>query len=250
MLTALRRILQLIGLGQSRCLHCATPFFPAQLPENSISQVLCPLCQKLLAAYHGPACRICGLPGAAAICPACKRKRPPWLGSAAYGLYEGALRDLLLRLKFSGEIRLARLLAEFLLQACQKLPRPDLLLPIPQHPGRLYERGYNQAHEIGRQFAKLSALPLGANLLLRARPGIAQEALTAQERRKNLLNAFHAKAEVRGKVIWLIDDVLTTGSTCEAATTALLAAGAKNIWLLTVARTPLRQDANANSAYL
>lgn len=235
-----------LGFGQKRCLHCATPYFSGETGDNCISESLCPACQNLFVQYTGSVCQYCGVPTSAEICPACKRAKPLWQSLAYFGLYDGPLRNLLLRLKFSAEIRLTRLLAEFLLQACQILPKPDLLIPIPQHYSRLYERGYNQTHEIARQFAQLSTLPFKPALLSRIKPGIAQEALTAKERRLNLRDAFTARPEVCNTVIWLIDDTLTTGSTCNAATKALGDAGAKAVHVLTVARTPLAQAGNRN----
>ena len=145
---------------------------------------------------------------------------------------------MLLRLKFGAETALAHVFADFLHFSSICLPRPDFIVAVPQYPGRLARRGFNQAHEIAKILAKLAGFACSANILQRVRAGMPQEGLTAEERRSNLANAFLAGNAARGRVIWLIDDVFTTGSTCASATDALLAAGASRVYLLFVARTP------------
>lgn len=237
----LKHLRSWLGFGEVRCAHCLAPYFKEDLrnPDLSASLRLCPDCQESFYAYLGPTCRRCGLPTEKSYCKACKTDPPPWDHLAYYGLYQGPLRDIILRLKFDAEIHLARLLAEFLLEAIKCLPEPDLILAIPQFPKRLRKRGFNQAHEIGRYLAALTGFPLTSTALLRVRSGPAQENLSAQQRRVNMAGAFKAGPEIKGKSIWLLDDVLTTGSTCRAATEALFEAGARKVSLVFAARTPL-----------
>lgn len=164
---------------------------------------------------------------------------PPWAGIAYHGLYEGLLRELILRLKFSADLAVTPLLADFLLQACQNLPAPDYLIAIPQFTGRLRERGFNQAHETARLMAKSAGFAYRTDLLLRIKAGPPQEGLSAAERKANMQDVFRAHDRVAGQTIWLIDDVLTTGSTCASAARCLLAKGAQAVYLLVIARTPL-----------
>lgn len=240
--------LEWLGLNQTRCYHCGIPFFRSELYGDLPTLRLCPACQKIIGPYFGPACRLCGLPAQtdqngkkAGLCVYCAKNRPVWSGSAYYGLYSGALRDLLLRLKFDGELALTALFADFLAFASQCLPRPDCLTPVPQYSARLRKRGFNQAHEICRSFASFSGFKFDYSLLSRISPGLPQEGLTAWERRLNLANAFKAKPAVKDKSVWLVDDVMTTGATLSAATDALLKAGAKSVYVLFVARTPLEK---------
>lgn len=245
-------LLERLGFGETRCANCGMPFFTsANTGELAASVHLCPECQKRLQPYRGPACKLCGLPDVAdleagatgraepGLCAACSQTPPPWDRIAFHGLYDGELRDLILRLKFDGELHIAKLLAEFLREASICLPVPDALVAIPQHFVHLRKRGYNQAQELAARLAALTGLPARKDLLARVAPGLVQESLNARERRENLKSAFRASQHVCGMAIWLIDDVLTTGSTCHAATAALKAAGAKTVHLLFVGRTPL-----------
>lgn len=243
-----RRVMEILGFGENRCSNCLTPFFQSQLLDPQCSSLrLCVECQGKLGPYQGSHCVYCGLPVTPnardwygrLTCERCRYDPPPWDGLAFYGIYEGDLRDLVLRLKFDGEIQIARLFADFLIQACACLPVPDLVLPIPQYPANLQKRGYNQANEIGKIFAKNTKLFYSANILSRIRPGLPQEKLTAIQRQENLRGAFHCDSDLSGKTIWIIDDVLTTGSTCREATYALRGAGAKHIHALVIARTDL-----------
>lgn len=222
-----------LGFGQTRCCNCATPFY------DDGGQQLCPDCLRLLTPYSGPRCHLCGVPWEGAACTHCARQMPTWQGIAYYGLYEGALRSLILRLKFGSQLHLARLLASFALDAAACLPWPDALIPIPQARWRLWKRGFNQAHEIGRRLACEAGIRLESVLLKRIKSGPPQEDLDAEARRQNLLCAFRGSPLANGKVIWLLDDVLTTGATCNSAATALLEAGAKAVYVLAIARTPL-----------
>ena len=238
-LTRWRRTL---GLAQRRCAHCLRPFDP---PENGADVApLCPECATELQAYAGPRCPRCGLPAADAeqrgniVCGACLQQPPPWQGLAFHGLYTGALRHALLRLKFDGQLYLAAPLASFLLEAAGCLPRPDAVLAVPQHPDHLRRRGYNQAHELARALCALSGLSLRPALLARPVPGSAQAGLTAAARRHNVRHSFAASPAAAGLRLWLTDDIMTTGSTLRAAAETLRAAGAARVDVLFVARTP------------
>lgn len=160
----------------------------------------------------------------------------PWTGIAFHGLYKGVLRDLILRLKFDGQLHLARALGTLLLNASGCLSAPDALVPVPQHDSRLRKRGYNQAHELAREVALQGRLPFCPQMLRRTTQQKAQEGLSALERRLNLQQAFQGNQAAAGAHIWLIDDVFTSGSTARAAA-ALLHAGARSVQLLFVART-------------
>lgn len=228
------------------------PFFP-KTNSNSFGDFLCPKCVNILSPYKGYRCSLCGIPlglesghsglgdakGGKLLCPDCSRNPPLWKTTAYHGLYGGPLRDICLRLKFDGHLYLSRLLANFLLETSQCLPKPDVLMAIPQHPDHLCKRGYNQAQELAAMLAKLGGLVLENNILERIRQGNIQEGLTAAQRRANLRGAFKAQNSANGLKIWLVDDVMTTGSTFTEACSALLTAGAKEIYALFVARTPL-----------
>lgn len=232
-----------LGFTQKRCSNCAAPYFLGELRGDFASLRLCPECQISITWYDGPRCRLCGVIGpglnADSLCSECVKEPPPWQGVAYYGIYDAHLRDLILRLKYDAELQLVYPLADFLLQAAMSLPEPDAILAVPQHPAALRRRGFNQAHELARRLARLTGFRLDSGILARTRKSVPQEGLGAEARRQNVIGAFSAFPAASGAVLWLIDDVMTTGSTCAEATRALLGAGAKAVFALCVARTPL-----------
>ncbi|RRD69726.1 MULTISPECIES: ComF family protein [unclassified Desulfovibrio] len=229
---------------QRRCVHCLRPFHPAA--EEDISghpaALLCPECRIPLAASPHNRCRHCAVPlhggTAHVLCGACLQNPPSWSLAACHGLYGGALRDVLLRLKYDGHMYLAPLLGGFLLEACSCLPRPDAVVAVPRHARRLRQRGYDQAHEIAAAFCAHSGLHLARGFLTRPVPVQTQAGLSALQRQRNVGGSFAAAPKVRGLRLWIVDDTMTTGSTMEAAARALLAAGAARVDALFVARTP------------
>ncbi len=242
----MRAIAHALGLDERRCAHCLAPFSPGGVNTDAAFP-LCPSCAEALSPYGGPRCRLCALPlhetnteGAGHTdCPDCHGTFRPWQGIACYGLYEGALRDAILRLKFDGETAQAPFLAACLLEAAACLPRPDAVVPMPLHPSRLRERGFNQVHEMTRRLCSVTGLHAEPALLSRTKVGIPQEKLSADERARNLQDSFAASARASGLALWLVDDVMTTGSTLSAACEALRKAGATAVHVLLAARTPL-----------
>ncbi len=245
---SLRRWLGALGLDEIRCCVCQQPFSRSSAEAFQNPLPLCPECRPLLAPYTGARCPHCGFPypGAATDtggtastpCGACLTARPPWHALAYHGLYKGALRELILRFKFGGDLALARLLAAWLENAAACLPAPDVLVGMPQHPAHLLRRGFNQAHEIARALHAATRIPLRTDLLFRKQDSAPQASLNAAERPVNVRGVFGADASVAGLRLWLIDDVMTTGSTLREATRTLLEAGAAEVCVLAVARTP------------
>ena len=147
--------------------------------------------------------------------------------------YEGAARQLILRLKFSS----LRAAAEPLAEAMATLPagEEDLLVPVPTTARRERERGFNQAQVLAQRLARAWGMEM-ADALVRFDERTPQAALGAQARREHLRGVMRADERVRGRRVLLVDDVYTTGATaCEAAR-ALLAAGALSVGMLTAAR--------------
>jgi len=142
-------------------------------------------------------------------------------------------------LKFHQQLGLARLLGEQLARRlAQEAPRPDLIIPVPLHRARLRERGYNQALEIARPLARALGVPLDFRSLVRIRATAPQTGMTVKARRKNLRAAFALRdaAAVRNLRVALVDDVMTTGSTVQAAAKCLRAAGAREVEIWVIAR--------------
>jgi ComF family protein len=113
----------------------------------------------------------------------------------------------------------------------------EVLVPVPLHPKRLRQRGYNQASLLAQELSKIIGLPVDEDALIRAQDVVPQaRTKSAAERRQNVRHAFACNRNMADKQILLIDDVCTTGATLDACAIALKTAGASSVWGLTVAR--------------
>jgi ComF family protein len=144
-------------------------------------------------------------------------------------------------LKYHGRRRVAARLAEVLLAlpaVRDVLARGAVLVPVPLHPRRRRERGFNQAELLAREVGRRARLPVAPSALVRRKDTVAQAGLSAAARRRNVRGAFavRRRAAVAGKVVVLVDDVLTTGATASACASLLRDAGASEVRLLAVAR--------------
>lgn len=158
--------------------------------------------------------------------------------SAAIGAYDGALRCIVHALKYDGRRSVAPRLGALMRESGRGVLRDaDGVVPVPLHPRRQRERGFNQAADL--------AVHLGVpvvHALRRTRPTVSQVALPADDRRANVRGVFAIarRAPVRGSRLVLVDDVSTTGATLEACAEALVAGGAAEVYALTAARVVTR----------
>jgi ComF family protein len=140
-------------------------------------------------------------------------------------------------LKFRGELSLSVLLGRLLAERVAGSEHVDCVLPVPLSAARLRARGYNQAMEIARCAARAAGAPLDTQLCERSRDTPAQADLRWPEREKNVRGAFRCTAPLRGAVIAVVDDVMTTGATLDEMATTLKRAGAARVVNWVVART-------------
>ncbi len=180
------------------------------------------------------------------LCGQCLRRRPAFDAALTLADYVPPLDTLMIRLKYRGALPLAREFGQRLGDALapyrDETPHETpLLVPVPLAASRLASRGFNQAWELARVASRRAHMPASANVLHRERTTAAQRRLSREARRRNLRDVFVANQRVSGRRIVLIDDVMTTGATCDAAATALKRAGATHVLAAVVLRTPPTQ---------
>lgn len=198
-----------------------------------------------------PWCHRCGTPfehdrGTEAACPPCEARPPAFDRARAACLYDDHSRELVLQFKHADRLEHAKLFAGWLSRAGRELlAEADAVAPVPLHRGRLLKRRYNQAAEIARPLARLHAKPYLPDALVRRKAG-GQAGRSAAGRRREVQGAFSVpdarRAQVEGRRILLVDDVMTTGATAEACARALKRAGAAAVDVAVVARVPDPRD--------
>ena len=200
----------------------------------------------------GEGCEMCarpfeGLyPGIGGLCEACLDKPFPFTKTRAACLYDEASRDILLRFKHGDRTDLAPLLSRWVERAgADILHQADALIPVPLHARRLRERRYNQAAEIARPLARRLKRAYLPDALVRRKYTVPQSK-DADARWANVRHAFTVTPagarRVAGKAVVLVDDVFTTGATLRACAEALLAAGARRVDCVAVARAARAKD--------
>ena len=143
---------------------------------------------------------------------------------------------LITQLKYGGETALARELAERLAESLCMAARPDLILPMPLHAGRMMTRGFNQAALIGGHLSRLLDIPMLPDGCQRVRDTPPQVEMALAERRKNVRGAFVCLARLEGRRVALLDDVMTSGASMDELARAVRGAGASGIEAWVVAR--------------
>lgn len=206
--------------------------------------------QSILDLVFPPQCAGCKQSGNI-LCPACRMAiRPRSLLVPSYDIhgisclyaansYQGILRTCIHALKYDGITRLAEPLGMLLSQLYLSYHvGADILVPVPLHPDRYKQRGYNHAELLARVCAEQVGVPLALHLLVRTRATPAQVGLNAEQRQQNMVNAFRVPTTkaILGRKIIIVDDVCTTGATLEACANSLLMAGATSVQALVLAR--------------
>jgi ComF family protein len=238
------------ALLPASCTLCGSP-----LPQLS-SAPICNACWLEFPAMSGPCCACCGdtldqpaTPESYNLCRLCRMVAPKFVRAVSFGLYEGRMKQAIHALKY-GRIhpaarRLGKMLATAIGQLASEAPAEMLVVPIPLHRAKRAERGFNQASRLAEQALAILRrthpdwrLTLAPSTLVRLRPTQSQAGLTSRKRRINMRGAFKVpdRASVEGKDVLVIDDILTTGATAQAAAQVLMKAGAASVWVATLAR--------------
>lgn len=220
------------------CLLCDEPA-EAEMP-------ICVACEAEMP-WLGEHCQTCALPlpEAGLTCDGCLLEPPAYEQVAVPWRYDFPVDSLITRFKHNAKWPFGHLLADVLSQYLQHrfdedLPRPDALLPVPLAAKRLRQRGFNQAAMLARWLSQQLDLPCEENVVHRIQDTSAQQDLDAKARKRNLRNAFAltSDANVKGRHLALVDDVLTTGATTQALARLLMNAGAARVDVYCLARTP------------
>jgi competence protein ComFC len=222
----------------SNCVGCGLPQAPGIL--------LCDDCKVSSTRIKHPFCSRCSRPFDGQIskefcCPNCEDQPLAFDCAVSVWRADGVLRDLIHRFKYEGKFYLRRVLAEFLLDAIRDdritASPVDAIVPVPLHPARRRERGFNQAAALAEILSRRTAIPV-FHCLQRRCYTQTQTQFDRAERRRNLRNAFALRknSDVTGKNLVLLDDVLTTGSTLHECALVLRKAEVASVRAITVAR--------------
>ncbi len=201
--------------------------------------LICPSCRQSLPIIKLPLCQRCGATSNEGnLCHSCVNYPLTIDGIRSAFLFQGTVRQAVLHLKYRHLKAVAAPLSQLLAEYLGSHPlKGEIIIPVPLHPKRLRERGYNQASLLAKELSTLVGLPVLEDTLIRVKDAVPQARTgSAIERRRNVQDAFSCHRGLEGKQILLVDDVCTTGATLDVCATALKGAGASSVWGLTVAR--------------
>lgn len=172
---------------------------------------------------------------ASAVCGACLARPPRYERTVAAWAYVFPADRLIHAFKFHGRLQLAPWIARALAEGIAE--RADVIVPLPLHPSRIAERGFNQAQEIARHLARATGAPLAGAGISRTRVTAAQADLLHEARAANVRGAFRCDVDLSGKSVAVVDDVMTTGATLDEFARTLKRAGAVRVSNWVAART-------------
>ncbi|MDC0737706.1 ComF family protein [Cognatishimia sp. SS12] len=208
---------------------------------------LCGPCWRETPFIGDSVCDLCGAPqlssapAEALICDACQAMPRPWRQGRAALLYQGNARRLILALKHGDRTELARPMSRWLFEAAQPLFRPDLIVaPVPLHWRRLLKRRYNQSALLAAGLAKMMHVELCPDLLQRTKATPSLEGISREARFQTLRDVIQVHPRhvdrIKNRSILLIDDVMTTGATLDAASRACKMSQANDVCVIALAR--------------
>ncbi len=212
------------AISQKNCLLCGV----------SSEQDLCISCRDNLPQIPTDHCPVCLLPVATSLtCGTCLKKPPAFTRIVAALHYTFPVDALIHSLKYQSNLAIAPVLANLLLEKTNIARKPDFIIPMPLHPTRLRERGFNQALEIARQLPN-NNITLLSNACTRIRNTPSQTGLPWKDRQKNIRDAFSCKMDFSSKHVAVIDDVMTTGATLNEIAGVLRNCGATGVsgWVI------------------
>jgi len=217
------------------------------------SAYFCAACWKAIRLVGHPLCNVCGRPfpdasGADHTCGVCLERTPRFAAARAWACYpreeqqSDPLRQVIQKYKYGRKVSLGKPLGRLLARGCAEFLGAcgvDLIIPVPLHPKRLRWRGFNQSLLLARQVSRSYGVPVDPFVLRRQRETAPQTELAEAERRRNVRGAFalHPEKSIKAQTILLVDDVYTSGATVGECSAVLKRGGAKDVYVLTLART-------------
>ena len=215
------------------CLICRKPAMPGL--------ALCPGCYSELA-LNDSACTRCARPLTeyGLICGQCQQHPPHYDAACSPLHYRDHAWQLILDLKFREKLRNARLLAALFHARLPDQPAPQALIPVPLHPKRLRERGYNQSLQLARELRRLANIPVDHQAIQRCRHTVRQSDLQLKDRRGNVRNAFEIRLAPSAGHVAIVDDVMTSGHTVNEVARILKKSGVErvDVWAMARASKP------------
>lgn len=201
--------------------------------------------QKLPYLKNYKICKVCGtdISGMSDFCISCKSSKREFVESRSVFIYKDNVKKLILNLKFSNKPYLAETLGAEMAELFKTLNwKIDVVIPVPLSAKRLKWRGYNQAELLAKSFCKYTNLTLNTDVLEKINDTSQQAKLNYSERQTNLLKSFKVKDKqsIKDKTVLLIDDIVTTCATANVCSKVLKNAGAKTVYVLSVARTSVK----------
>jgi ComF family protein len=233
---------RMVGMVQ-----CALPQACALCAARTGNALICGVCADALP-HVTLSCPRCALPSdldsaqPGQLCGQCITNPPAFERSEAAFIYAFPLDCLVQAFKYHGALAYADWFALAMLERRPAPPVADVLIPLPLARSRQRERGFNQALEIARPLARWVGIPLLAGAAVRVRDTPPQVSLPWSERAKNIRSAFACAADLTGRKVIVIDDVMTTGASLEEFAKTLKRAGATSVENWLIARTPRPSD--------
>lgn len=223
--------------------------------RDHFARLVCRPCRERFVPVSSPICPACGLmfvsrQGEDHLCGRCLQKRFAFGRARAAGTYEHTLLQLIHQLKYKRRMELVRPLSRLLAEGAQLFYNTDgfeMIVPVPMHPRKLRQRGFNPAGMLVRAWMKATPIErrncqVAEGVLYRQRETVSQTGLRRSQRWQNVHGAFGVRdtssVRIKDKAILLVDDVMTTGATADACARALLNCGAGRIDVLTLAQAP------------
>jgi ComF family protein len=230
---------------KQHCLLCASP--KANSPGHPLSNSshefdspsiheVCTACLNDLPWHPKTSCPQCGLSSDGNVCGSCLNSSPDFDATRAVFLYAYPIDAMMLRYKYGNSLNLGDTFGEFLAEKTN-FESVDVIIPMPMHPQRLKERGFNQALEIAKVLTKNYKKKLDYKSVTRQTLTPPQASLPLKERVKNIKGAFKVNADLAGKRIAIVDDVMTTGASLNELAKTLKKAGASHVECWVIART-------------